>query len=138
MADHVELLRQLTEASGVPGHELGVRQVMRELLAPLGELVSDRVGSVVYHLKGQADGPRVMLFDARMIPNVKLRDLVMDTATELEIPVQTSALAGGGTDGGAIHLHRTGVPTRHIHSHGAIMHRRDFEQAVLLVEKRAG
>jgi endoglucanase len=86
-------------------------------------------------------GPTVLLFDARMIPNTKLRDLVMDTAAEIGVPLQTSALEGGGTDGGAIHLHRSGVPTvvigvptRHIHSHGAIMHRHDFEQAVQLVE----
>jgi endoglucanase len=86
-------------------------------------------------------GPTVLLFDARMIPNLKLRDLVMDTAAELDIPFQMSALEAGGTDGGAIHLNRIGVPTvvigvptRHIHSHGAIMHRRDFDEAVRLVE----
>lgn len=86
------------------------------------------------------EGPSVLLFDARMIPNTKLRDLVMDTAQELNIPLQSSALEAGGTDGGAIHLHRIGVPTvvisvptRHIHSHGAIMHRRDYEQTVQLV-----
>ena len=45
-----------------------------------------------------------------------------------------------GTDGGAIHLHELGVPTvvvgvpaRHIHSHGAIIHRRDYDEAVQLV-----
>lgn len=86
-------------------------------------------------------GPTVLLFDARMIPNTKLRDLVMDTAAEMDIPLQTSSLEGGGTDGGAIHLHRSGVPTvvigvptRHIHSHGAIMRGHDYERAVRLVE----
>jgi putative aminopeptidase FrvX len=86
-------------------------------------------------------GPSVLLFDRRMIPNLKLRDLVMDTAEERGIPLQTSALEGGGTDGGAIHLHRSGVPTvvlsvptRHIHSHGAVMHRRDYDQALTLLE----
>jgi len=87
------------------------------------------------------EGPSMLLFDARMIPNLKLRDLVMDTAAELGIPLQTSALEVGGTDGGAIHLHNIGVPTvviavptRHIHSHGAIMRRGDYDQAVRLVE----
>jgi endoglucanase len=85
-------------------------------------------------------GPTVMLYDARMIPNIKLRDLCIQTAADLGINVQFSAMAGGATDGSAIHLHGTGVPTvvigvaaRHIHSHGSIIHRDDFENAVKLV-----
>ncbi len=85
-------------------------------------------------------GPTVVLFDARMIPNLRLRDLVMDTARELSLPLQTSALEGGATDGAAIHLHKTGVPTvviavpaRHIHSHSGIIHRDDYDAALKLV-----
>lgn len=85
-------------------------------------------------------GPTMLVYDARMIPNLKLRDLVIDTAGELDIPLQFSAIKGGATDGGAIHLHGTGVPTvvigvaaRHIHSHGSIIHRDDYENAVKLV-----
>ena len=84
-------------------------------------------------------GPTMLIYDARMIPNLALRDLVIDTARELEIPLQFSAIQGGATDGGAIHLHGTGVPTvvigvaaRHIHSHGAILHRDDYDRAVRL------
>jgi len=87
-------------------------------------------------------GPSVLLYDRRMIRNLKLRDLVMLTAAELEIPLQMSLIEGGATDGGAIHLHKTGVPTvvlgvpaRHIHSHSAIIHREDYDRALtLLVE----
>ncbi|MDX1688662.1 MAG: peptidase M28, partial [Candidatus Promineifilaceae bacterium] len=85
-------------------------------------------------------GPSLLIYDRRMIPNLKLRDLVIDTAAELDIPLQFSAIQGGATDGGAIHLHGTGVPTvvvgvpaRHIHSHGAIIHRDDYDRAVRLV-----
>lgn len=85
-------------------------------------------------------GPTVMVFDARMIPNIKLRDLVINTAAELGIDIQFSAMPGGATDGGAIHLHGIGVPTivlgvpaRHIHSHGAILHRDDYDEAVRLL-----
>ena len=85
-------------------------------------------------------GPTMLIYDARMIPNLALRDLVIDTARELEIPLQFSAIQGGATDGGAIHLHGTGVPTvvigvaaRHIHSHGAILHRDDYDRAVRLI-----
>jgi endoglucanase len=85
-------------------------------------------------------GPSVLLYDRRMIPNLKLRDLVMSTAAELEIPLQMSLIEGGATDGGAIHLHKTGVPTvvigvpaRHIHSHSSIIHRDDYDRALTLL-----
>ena len=85
-------------------------------------------------------GPALLLYDARMIPNLKLRDLVIDTAAALNVPLQFSNMPGGATDGGAIHVHGLGVPTvvigvpaRHIHSHGSIIHRDDFDHAVQLV-----
>jgi endoglucanase len=75
-----------------------------------------------------------------MIPNLKLRDLVISTAEELEIPLQFSAMAGGATDGGMIHMHNEGVPTvvigvptRHIHSHNAMLRRDDYDRALKLV-----
>jgi endoglucanase len=75
-----------------------------------------------------------------MIPNLKLRDLVMDTAHEMKIPLQTSTIEGGATDGAVVHLHKTGVPTvviaipaRHIHSHSSIIHRDDYDYAVRLL-----
>ena len=85
-------------------------------------------------------GPTVLVYDTRMIPNLKLRDLVISLAEENEIPLQISFVEGGATDGAAIHLHATGVPTivigvaaRHIHSHSGIIHRDDFDHAVKLV-----
>lgn len=85
-------------------------------------------------------GPTVLIYDARMIPNLRLRDLVIETAQELDIPLQISFVEAGATDGGAIHLHATGVPTvvmgvaaRHIHSHSSILHRSDYDRAVRLL-----
>ncbi len=85
-------------------------------------------------------GPSVLIYDARMIPNLKLRDYVIDLAEEIGVPLQLSYIEGGATDGAAIHLHNTGVPTvviavpaRHIHSHSSIIHRDDYDNAVRLV-----
>jgi endoglucanase len=85
-------------------------------------------------------GPSLLVYDARMIPNLKLRDLVVATAEELQIPLQYSAMPGGATDGAQIHLHNEGVPTvvigvptRHIHSHNAILCRDDYDQALQLI-----
>jgi endoglucanase len=87
-------------------------------------------------------GPSLLLFDARMIPNLKLRDLVIDCAKKSKIPLQFTTMEGGATDGSVIHLHKTGVPTvvlgvptRHIHSHNAIMHRDDFDNTVKLLKE---
>jgi putative aminopeptidase FrvX len=87
-------------------------------------------------------GPTLLLYDARMIPNLRLRDLVINTAEENNIPLQFSAMRGGATDGGMIHLHNEGVPTvvlgvptRHIHSHAGILHRSDYDHALDLLVK---
>ncbi len=86
-------------------------------------------------------GPTLLLYDEEMIPNLALRDLVIAVAEEEGIPLQFSALTRGATDGGRIHIHGRGVPTvvlgvptRHIHSHGAILHRSDYDHALRLVQ----
>lgn len=85
-------------------------------------------------------GPLILLYDASMIPNQALRDLVTDTADELGIPYQYDALSGGGTDAGRMHLHGRGVPslvvgfaTRYIHSNASLIHRDDIEHAARLI-----
>ncbi len=85
-------------------------------------------------------GPAIVIRDGSMVPNLRLRDLFVDTAERLKIPYQFDLLERGGTDSGAIHLHRQGVPnlviaipTRHIHSHAGIFHRNDYDHAVRLV-----
>src|SRR5690625_856946 len=86
------------------------------------------------------EGPQIILYDASMISHKGLRDLVIEIAEEKEIPFQYSSMPGGGTDSGAIHLTHDGVPalsitiaTRYIHSHAAMLHRDDFENAVKLI-----
>ncbi len=86
------------------------------------------------------DGIAITLYDAGMIPNTALRDLVLDTAAELDIPTQVSVSEGGSTDGGRIHLQGAGVltltfsvPTRYIHSHQSVIHMDDYLGAVELI-----
>ncbi|PRO64962.1 M42 family metallopeptidase [Alkalicoccus urumqiensis] len=91
-------------------------------------------------LSSMGDGPQVIMYDASMVSHKGLRDFVTDTADENSIPYQFDAVPGGGTDSGAIHLTADGVPalsitiaTRYIHTHAAILHRDDFENAVKLI-----
>lgn len=85
-------------------------------------------------------GPVILLYDATLIPHVRLRDLVVETAEAEGIPYQFDRVARGGTDAGRIHTFGVGVPSvvigapvRYIHSHNAILHRDDFEATVRLV-----
>jgi endoglucanase len=66
-------------------------------------------------------GPTLLAYDARMIPNLKLRDMVIDTARKLNLHrIGVPAVV-------------VGVPTRHIHSHNAVIRRDDFDHAAALV-----
>lgn len=105
---------------GIAGDTPGVTE--KEALAKMGE------------------GPQIIMYDASMVSHKGLRDFVTDTADEAGIPYQFDYVAGGGTDSGAIHLTANGVPalsitiaTRYIHTHAAILHRDDFDNAVKLI-----
>ncbi len=85
-------------------------------------------------------GPLILLYDASMIPHTGLRDLVIDIAHDEDIPIQFDSIPAGGTDAGKIHLFGAGVPSlvvgvpvRYIHTHAAIMHRDDFDNAAKLL-----
>ncbi|MHB8946003.1 MAG: M42 family metallopeptidase [Bacillota bacterium] len=85
-------------------------------------------------------GPSILIYDGSMIPNSKLRDLVVETAEQEKIPYQFSAMPGGGTDAGRIHVHGRGVPSlvlgvpcRYIHSHAGIIRREDYDHTVKLI-----
>ena len=85
-------------------------------------------------------GPSIITYDASMIPNQGLVDLVIKIADQRRIPYQLSQTAHGGTDAGVIHIAHAGcpsvvigVPTRHIHSHVGLMSLTDLENTVKLV-----
>jgi endoglucanase len=57
----LDLLKELTEAHGVPGYEAPIRAVVRKRLEPFGELTQDKIGSVICRLDGSQSSPKVML-----------------------------------------------------------------------------
>lgn len=85
-------------------------------------------------------GPALLIYDGSMVPHLKLRNYVIETAEKAGIPLQFDFVQGGGTDGGRMHISDSGVPTvvisvgtRYIHSAAAVFHRQDYEGAVKLV-----
>lgn len=154
----VETLRRLSRSKppcrvfgvGTVQEEVGIRGAVTSghhvnpdvCLAVDVSIAQDIPGSAEGGMEKLGGGVSICVFDASLIPNRKLRDLVVSTAEKKKIPYHFSAVPFGGTDGGKVHLDRSGVPTvvfgiptRYIHSGAGILDRRDFENAVkLLVE----
>jgi tetrahedral aminopeptidase len=57
---NIELLRELTEARGVPGQEGEVRKIVERELGGLCDIRVDKMGNVICHKKGKG-GPKVMI-----------------------------------------------------------------------------
>ena len=81
-------------------------------------------------------GPAIKVKDMSLISHPQVRSSLEKAAQVANISYQLEVLTRGGTDGGAIHLTRAGVPTgvvsiptRHLHSPMEIIDYRDLDQA---------
>jgi len=88
------------------------------------------------------DGPAITVMDRSFIADRRLVQLLIRTAEEQDIPYQIKQPGLGGTDAGAIHLAREGVPSatvavpsRYIHSPVALLSLDDFENTVRLMRE---
>ena len=86
-------------------------------------------------------GPMLRHFDMTMISNPRFMRHTINVAKAANIPVQEAVRSGGGTNGGAIHLAKNGIPTivisipvRHIHSHHGIVAYEDYTQGIELAK----
>ena len=57
----IDLLENLTQAAGIPGHEVEVQAIFQSRLAHIGPIDRDRLGSVFCTKQGEAREPRVLL-----------------------------------------------------------------------------
>ncbi|ODA40810.1 M42 family metallopeptidase [Desulfosporosinus sp. BG] len=85
-------------------------------------------------------GVGIKVLDRSMITSPQIKRWMADMAAELNIPFQWEVLEYGGTDSGAIHLARGGVPsgvlsipTRYVHSPAEMIDKHDVEAAVDLL-----
>ncbi|MGS3751406.1 aminopeptidase [Escherichia coli] len=81
------------------------------------------------------NGPMLVLSDKSLIAPPKLTAWVETVAAKIGVPLQADMFSNGGTDGGAVHLTGTGVPTvvmgpatRHGHCAASIADCRDILQ----------
>jgi len=87
-------------------------------------------------------GPAITVMDRSVISDRRLLRLLTGTADELSIPYQFKQPGIGGTDAGAIHRTRGGVPSvtvavpaRYIHSPVALLSLEDFENTMRLMRE---
>lgn len=87
-------------------------------------------------------GPAITVMDRSFIADRRLVRLLTGTAEELDIPYQIKQPGIGGTDAGAIHQTREGVPSvtvavpcRYIHSPVALLSLDDFNNTVRLMRE---
>ena len=155
-AEIIEVFRRLQKAKhpnvvygvGTVQEEVGLRGAQTSVSAVKPDIGFALDVCIARDVPGAGDGSAeklgagaaVVVYDGSMIPNPRLRDFVVDAARAKKIPYHFASLEKGGTDSGKIHLHGTGVPslslcvpTRYIHSHTAIIDRKDFEAVVSLV-----
>jgi tetrahedral aminopeptidase len=86
-------------------------------------------------------GPAITLMDRSMFAHPGILRLLQETAEAEGIPVQYKAPGLGGTDSGAIHVARGGIPSvavavpcRYIHGPAAILNLNDLQATVRLTD----
>ncbi|MBP1925391.1 endoglucanase [Sedimentibacter acidaminivorans] len=84
-------------------------------------------------------GAAIKLMDKSLITHPQVKELLTNLSIENNIKYQYEVLEFGGTDSGAIHMTRTGVPsgvisipTRNIHSSGEIFNKNDVLECIKL------
>ncbi|MFR0368036.1 M42 family metallopeptidase [Candidatus Phytoplasma palmae] len=85
-------------------------------------------------------GPQLSIYDSGLVAHKGLRNFVIQLAKENNIPYQEPIPTGGQTDASAMHVQNEGavsivvsVPTRYIHSHTSIVHKKDIENTIKLL-----
>ncbi|HSF83521.1 MAG TPA: hypothetical protein VLA49_19955 [Anaerolineales bacterium] len=85
-------------------------------------------------------GPAIYIADKHTLSDLRLVRHIMATAEALDIPYQIRQPGGSGTDAGAIHKQRTGIPAvsvsvpgRYLHSPASLCRLSDWEHTLTLM-----
>lgn len=139
---NVVAVGSVQEELGIRGARTAAWQVDPDFgLALEGTFVSDvpttRPDRVSSKIKG---GPVVTIMDRTAFTHPKVLRTLINVAKVKSIPFQFKQVPVGGTDAGAIHLNKAGVPTgtvavpcRYIHGPVSILHVDDLKNSVRLV-----
>jgi endoglucanase len=99
----------------------------------------ERVGNSRYNTRLDA-GPAIYVADRATLSDPRLIRHMVNTAEALDIPYQFRQPGGGGTDAGAIHMQRAGIPSvsvsvpgRYLHTAASISRVDDWKNSLKLV-----
>ncbi|PRX34874.1 endoglucanase [Orenia metallireducens] len=89
---------------------------------------------------GLGKGPAIKIKDSSVLVHPQVKNLMIDIAEENNIPYQLEVLVSGGTDAGAIHLTREGIPSgalsipcRYVHSPSEMVDINDVDNSIKLL-----
>ncbi|MBD3406688.1 MAG: M20/M25/M40 family metallo-hydrolase [Candidatus Lokiarchaeota archaeon] len=130
------------EEVGLRGARTSAQMIQPDIGFSLDVDISGDVPGAEGIVQKMGKGVSISAGDGSMIPNPKFRQFVTEVAEEIGVRHQPAFLKSGGTDAGIIHITGMGapslflgIPTRHIHSHHALLDLSDVENAItLLVE----
>lgn len=99
----------------------------------------ERVGNSRYNTRLGA-GPAIYVADRATLSDPRLIRHLVETAEALELPYQLRQPGGGGTDAGAIHIQRAGIPSisvsvpgRYLHTAASLSRLDDWKNTLVLV-----
>jgi putative aminopeptidase FrvX len=145
--DHLELLLawSVQEEIGGRGARVAAFTLDPELAialdaTPANDLPPyDETENAVYNTR-LGFGPAIYLADTATLGDPRIARHLMHTGEQMGIPYQIRQPGGGGTDAGAIHRVRAGVPSisvsvpgRYLHTSASVARRSDWENAIALI-----
>ena len=130
------------EEVGLRGAGVAAYQIEPDIALVLEGTTASDVPGTDEHKQATAlgQGPAITVMDRSVIPHPQLVQELLALAAEKGIPVQVRRSTAGGTDAGAIHKTRAGVPSgvvsipcRYVHSPSEMVDMDDVEASVRLV-----
>jgi tetrahedral aminopeptidase len=145
--DHIELLAAFTvqEEVGLRGARVAAYALQPDVAIALDATPAHDLpmwdGSENTHYNTRLDyGPSLYIADGATLSDPRLVQVFLTTSELASIPMQIRQPGGGGTDAGAIHRTRAGVPSisvsvpvRYAHTPALLARLEDWQNMVLLV-----
>lgn len=138
-AANVYAVGSVQEEVGLRGAKTAAAFVQPDIAFALDVTLSNDTPNSPAGMKMGA-GIVLAMMDASHLTHRGLFEKMESIAHELNLDVNYDAMTAGGTDTGEVHKYNTGViamtlsiPSRYIHSHRSLIHRKDYVQTVEVI-----
>jgi endoglucanase len=145
--DHIDLMAAFTvqEEVGLRGAKVAAHSLNPDLGIALDCTPAMDIpiwnGSENTQYRSKLDaGPAIYVGDGRTLSDPRLVRLLREVGDRHKIPYQIRQPGGGGTDAGAIHLSRAGIPAvsvsvpgRYLHTPASLIRLQDWKDCIALV-----